>query len=140
MERLRERLRLASRALESLDELSDLDAPTTVERDAAIQRFEYTFEAVWKAAQRYLLVVEGTSASSPKACIRSSREGGVFDIPTTERALAMVDDRNLTVHTYNEQLAAAIYGRLGDHARLLRSWLNGIGDRVPGDDAGRGPA
>ena len=137
MERLRERLRLASRALESLDELSDLDAPTTVERDAAIQRFEYTFEAVWKAAQRYLLVVEGTSTSSPKACIRASREVGVFDAPATERALEMVDDRNLTVHTYNEQLAVAIYGRLSRHALLLRHWLKGIANRVPGDDADR---
>ena len=131
MDRLRERLSLASRALASLDELSSLDAPTMVERDAAIQRFEYTFEAVWKAAQRYLLVVEGTSSASPKACVRGSREIGVFDTPATEQALAMVDDRNLTVHTYNEQLALAIYGRLGGHARLLRTWLSEIADRVP---------
>ena len=37
----------------------------------------------------------------------------MLDDGETERALAMVDDRNLTVHTYNEELAQAIYARLG---------------------------
>lgn len=36
----------------------------------------------------------------------------------------MIDDRNLTVHTYNEPLAEAIYGRLGHLARVLRKWLD----------------
>ena len=74
MDRLKERLATARRALESLEELVVLQPPSRVERDAAIQRFEYTFEACWKAAQRYLLVVEGLSLGAPKACIRASRE------------------------------------------------------------------
>ena len=59
MERLNERLVIARRALSTLQELLGLEAPSRVERDAAIQRFEYTCEAVWKAAQRYLQDVEG---------------------------------------------------------------------------------
>jgi hypothetical protein len=50
MERLRERLRVTRRALSSLEELSVLEHPSQVERDAAVQRFEYTCEALWKAA------------------------------------------------------------------------------------------
>lgn len=46
MERLKERLSTAQRALSSLQELSSLAQPSQIERDAAIQRFEYTFEAV----------------------------------------------------------------------------------------------
>jgi len=41
----------------------------------------------------------------------------MLDDGETERALAMVDDRNLTVHTYNEELAQAIYARLGCPSR-----------------------
>ena len=46
MERLKERLALARRALSTLQELVRLEQPSQVERDAAIQRFEYTCEAV----------------------------------------------------------------------------------------------
>jgi hypothetical protein len=59
MERLKERLLVAFRALGTLKELASIDAPTAIERDAAIQRFEYSFEAVWKAVMRYLNMVEG---------------------------------------------------------------------------------
>ena len=45
--------------------------------------------------------------------MRAARDAGMLDDGETERALAMVDDRNLTVHTYNEELAQAIYARLG---------------------------
>ena len=42
MERLNERIAMAKRALETLQELLGLERPSRVERDAAIQRFEYT--------------------------------------------------------------------------------------------------
>ena len=45
MERLNQRLQMASRALATLQELTPIVAPTGVERDAAIQRFEYSTEA-----------------------------------------------------------------------------------------------
>ncbi len=79
MERLTERLVVARRALSTLQELLGLAALSRVERDAAIQRFEYTCEAVWKAAQRYLQEIEGISVGSPKGSIRSSREVGTVN-------------------------------------------------------------
>ena len=72
MDRLIQRLESAERALTSLEQLSGIVAPTKVERDAAIQRFEYTVEACWKTAQRYLLIVEGLDAGSPKEVLRRS--------------------------------------------------------------------
>ena len=35
----------------------------------------------------------------------------------------MSDDRNLTVHAYNEAVAEAISKRLTDYARLTDRWL-----------------
>ena len=123
MERLEQRLDMARRALTTFLELSDLKSPTTVERDAAIQRFEYTFEAMWKTAQRYLQVREGRAEGSPKGAIRGCREVGLLSNADTTAALAMADDRNLTVHTYNEALAGVLFARLDGHAALLDRWL-----------------
>ncbi|WP_232796655.1 nucleotidyltransferase substrate binding protein [Kyrpidia spormannii] len=59
MERLRNRLKTALRALNSLETVLSEPGDSPIVRDAAIQRFEYTFEAAWKAAQLFLAVVEG---------------------------------------------------------------------------------
>jgi len=134
MERLKQRLDLASTALRQLRELSDRSTLDNVQRDAAIQRFEYTFEATWKACQRYLLLREGIDAGSPKTAIRASRDANLLDDAETESALRMTDDRNLTVHTYNEALAAAIASRLPGHARLLGEWLGAIVRAVAASD------
>jgi nucleotidyltransferase substrate binding protein (TIGR01987 family) len=130
LERLKERLGIAQRALQSLEELLVIEKPSRIERDAAIQRFEYTFEAAWKAAERFLLVVEGVAAASPKACMRISREAGLLSEEQAVVALEMVDDRNLTVHTHNEQLAERIHRNLVRYGPLLRDWLSTMNDRL----------
>ena len=130
MERLKERLAIARRALGTLQELLLLEHPSRVERDAAIQRFEYTCEAVWKAAQRYLLEMEGISAGSPKGSIRASRDVGLLTDDQAGIGLEMIDDRNLTVHTYNEAVAEDIYAHLPQYADLLSVWLAAMEERV----------
>ena len=123
MERLRERLSLAEKALATLDEVETLALPDAVARDVAIMRFIYTFEACWRALQRYLNLVEGVEVETPKACMRGARDAGLLSDQETETALVMVDDRNLTVHTYNEELAKQIVGRMADHVSVMRSLL-----------------
>ncbi len=130
MERLKERIATAERAQATLAELIGDTAPSKIVRDAAIQRFEYTSEALWRAAQRYLLVVEGVSVTSPKGIARACGESGLLDDEDTELALEMVDDRNLTVHTYNEELAEAIFGRIPSYAKLSRHWIEAMRQRV----------
>jgi nucleotidyltransferase substrate binding protein (TIGR01987 family) len=120
---LKERMAAARKALVSLEELVTLRSPTTVERDAAIQRFEYTCEATWKAIQLGLREQEGLDAASPKAIARASRQVGLLDDAAARLALAMADDRNETVHTYNEAVALAIHSRLPAYVTLLRAWI-----------------
>ena len=38
----------------------------------------------------------------------------------------MIEDRNLSVHTYNEKLADAIYGRLKDYLELFTELNNSL--------------
>lgn len=54
------------------------------------------------------------------------RDAAILDAGQTQHALDMADDRNLTVHTYNEPLALALVTRLPGHAVLLRQWLRSL--------------
>lgn len=126
MARTQERLAVARKALGTLQALPLTETVSDVVRDAAIQRFEYTFEAAWKAAQQYLLDIEGLEAVSPRSAIRASFQVKILDEEATRRALMMVDDRNLSVHTYNEALAEAIFTRLDEHAQSIAAWLGAM--------------
>lgn len=103
------------------------------------QRFEYTFEAVWKAAQLFLRELEGADAVSPKGVIRALFQVSVLTESQTRLAMEMVDDRNLTAHTYNENLAEAIYSRIPGYIKLLEEWLDGM-ERRAISVGGRPPA
>lgn len=54
----------------------------------------------------------------------------MLDEIAARRALKMVGDRNLSVHTYNEMLAKAIFARLAEHADVMVMWLREIEHRV----------
>lgn len=122
MARSDQRIATALQALATLDELAHQPASNVV-RDAAIQRFEYTFEATWKAAQAVLLDRFGVELASPKPVVRASLENGLLSEEEARIGLAMVDHRNLTAHTYNEELANEIFAQIPGYRRLLRQWL-----------------
>ncbi len=126
MERLSERLGEAHRALATFEELTRRRGRSIIERDAAILRFAYTFEAVWKAAQLYLYEREGLEVGSPKQSIRASRRVGLLTDEQAESALSMTDDRNLVVHVYREAVASDLETRLHLHAVTLAAWLGAM--------------
>jgi nucleotidyltransferase substrate binding protein (TIGR01987 family) len=130
MERIRERMQVARKALGTLRELTDKSNVSAVERDAAIQRFEYTFEAIWKTTQIFLNEMEGITANSPKSAVRASWQAGLLDEKNAELALRMCDARNITVHTYNEQLAISVYHQIREYAGVLGIWLSAIEKRL----------
>ncbi|MEK7655179.1 MAG: HI0074 family nucleotidyltransferase substrate-binding subunit [Patescibacteria group bacterium] len=81
-------------------------------RDSVIQRFEFSFELAWKTLQLYL-ERQGLEAGSPRQALKSAFAQGI--ISSEDEAdvwLKMQEDRNLTTHTYNEDLAKAIYKRI----------------------------
>ena len=125
---------MARRALATLDEALR-EPKTPMNRDASIQRFEYTYEVVWKAAQAYMSTVENVEAGSPTSVARACFRAGLLSEEQARAALVMARDRNLTVHTYNEELAEQIYSRLPRHAALMAAWLAAI-DRATEQTAG----
>jgi len=126
VERLKERFEVAQKALVTLREVLAETNPTVIVRDAAIQRFEYTFEAVWKAGQEFLRTQEGIDVGSPKGVMRGLFQTGYLNERQTELGLKMVDDRNLTSHTYSEGLSEHIFRELPQYATLMQSCLSVI--------------
>jgi len=103
---------------ESVARLSEIlkEPKTVANRDSAIKRFELTFELAWKSAKVYS-GNKGIVCRSPRDCFAEMfRLGLVADDPVW---LKMIDDRNLSVHTYNEKLAEEIYARLKGYSRLF---------------------
>jgi nucleotidyltransferase substrate binding protein (TIGR01987 family) len=98
-------------------------------RDATIQRFEFTFEVVWKTLKLYL-EHQGHDCGGPRATFKKAFAESL--IPSVEEADAwfrMLDDRNLTSHAYDEALAQAIYGRIvAEHLPVLSNMARKIQD------------
>jgi nucleotidyltransferase substrate binding protein (TIGR01987 family) len=108
METIEGKLADARRALSTMEAIL-AEAYSVIVRDAAIQRFEYTFEAVWKFTKEYLKHREGIVCNSPKACFRELLSVGVLSDDETAAFLHMTDRRNDTSHTYKETIAEALY-------------------------------
>lgn len=118
MERLKLRQSDTRKALETLREIVN-EPYTIIVRDAAIQRFEYTFEALWKFLKEYLQEKDGIVCSSPKACFRETFSVGLMTEEDAIRFLQMTDDRNMTSHTYKEEVARLIYDKLKEYSALM---------------------
>ena len=129
MERLNERLQSCEAALATLDEALRLPASVIV-RDAAIQRFEYSFESAWKLLKGYLEAHEGIICNSPKGCFREAHQTGLLSRAETDTCLIMTDDRNLTSHTYLEALAERIYAQLPAYLTVMESLIKQIATRI----------
>jgi nucleotidyltransferase substrate binding protein (TIGR01987 family) len=111
------RLKALGQAVERLRAALDV-SETDLTRDATIQRFEFCFELAWKNIQEKAHS-EGLDCVSPRNCLKTAFKAGWID--DEAGWLAMLEDRNRTVHTYDETLAKAIYARIVNYMPLLES-------------------
>ena len=88
-------------------------------RDSAIQRFEFTVEIFWKLLKSAIKDKEGIICNSPKSCIREFFAAGYIKEDPAKLLLGMIDDRNMTSHTYHEEVAEIIFSK-------LKSYIGGM--------------
>ena len=81
-------------------------AENELERDGVIQRFEYTYELVWKTLQK-IIAYKGVVANSPRDVFREAARLGIIDDPI--EWFDFLKARNLTTHTYNQITAQEIF-------------------------------
>lgn len=120
----------AEAALATLEAAVEIASRSDIERDGAILRLIYTFEAVWKTCQTLLAEKEDTEVASANTAIRAARRLGWLSDEDAEAARKIGQDRNLAVHMYRGQLGEEIEQRLRAHAALLRRWLDALKQRA----------
>jgi nucleotidyltransferase substrate binding protein (TIGR01987 family) len=96
------------RAFQRLDDAVK-EAKDELDRDGAIQRFEFTFEVFWKSI-KILLEHEGYRCAGPRSCIKEAARRGFLE--DAEVVLDMLEDRNRTSHIYDETTAKEIFDRI----------------------------
>lgn len=106
MTKLQSQLEDLKKALSRLKEASVLPADQTINQDATIQRFEFTFELSWKIMQG--IVNENIKdVYGPKQVIREAAKLGLISDP--EKWFLFLRQRNMSIHTYREEIAKEVY-------------------------------
>lgn len=114
---LKPKLALLKKALKAWEKVLD-EKYSDVVRDATIQRYEFSFELLWKAVKIFLKEKEGIECNSPKGCFRALRRVLDLSEEEVEICLSMTNDRNLSVHTYSEKLAKNLYNKTKNYLKI----------------------
>jgi len=75
--------------------------------DATIQRFEFTYELMWKTLKIFLEDIHGIRAVSPRLVFKEAYSLSIIE--QEDIFLEMIQSRNLLSYTYNEEQAKQIY-------------------------------
>ncbi|GGB58037.1 nucleotidyltransferase [Lentibacillus populi] len=100
--RWKQRFENFSRSYKLLVKYAEKPIETELERAGIIQFFEMTFELSWKVLKDYL-EMQGYKVSSPREAIKQA-----FQIDLIENGhvwMEALTKRNLTTHTYDEEMA-----------------------------------
>lgn len=92
-----------------------------------IQTYEFTFELAWKTLKDYL-EMEGFTVPSPRATLRQAFQCGY--IQQGDVWLKALNDRNLTAHTYDDEVAKEVIADIQQTyyflLKDLHKWLMGL--------------
>lgn len=95
--------------------------------DAVIQRFEFTFETAWKSVKLAAKAV-GYDCKSPKGCLKLAYRMGWID--DEERWLELLEARNLTSHTYDQETAIDVYETIKENFQVFGSLLRELREEI----------
>ncbi len=120
---LRLKIEDLKRALQKLDDGLKI-AEDELDFDGVIQRFEISFELMWKVLQKYARY-EGLEVRSPREAFRV---GGELDlIDDVEEWLGFLYQRNLTTYVYDEKMAKDILSKLPAFLEEARKVVEKLG-------------
>lgn len=100
--RWKQRFENFDKSYKLLKKYSNKPITTELERAGIIQFFEMTFELAWKVLKDYL-ESEGYTVKSPRETVKQAFQIGVID--NGHVWIDALSNRNLTTHTYDEELA-----------------------------------
>ena len=100
--RWKQRFENFDKSYKLLKKYSNKPIKTELERAGIIQFFEMTFELAWKVLKDYL-ESEGYMVKSPRETVKQAFQIGLID--NGHIWIDALSNRNLTTHTYDEELA-----------------------------------
>ena len=103
------------RALEQLDSFFEPPALNEREQQGLIKAFEYCFELGWNTLRDLLRSQVNATLLGSRDTLREAFRLGL--IRDGEGWMLMIQDRNLTTHTYNRATAEAIAGNIRERYR-----------------------
>lgn len=104
---------------------------SNLEKQGTIQAFEFTYELAWNVLRDYLVWQGAETISGSRDAIREGFKRELISDGHTW--LAMLQDRNRTVHTYNEETANQILNHLQhQYAPLFSEFLKTFNDKQNG--------
>lgn len=89
--------------------------------DATIQRFEFTFELFWKFLKEFFYQ-KGLAINYPIDVLKEAFSANIINDELIW--IQMLKDRNMTSHTYDEQLADTIFSRIKMYVPIIRQSIN----------------
>ena len=129
-EHLQDSLKNTENALLKLKEALDesADAPLgSLKIDGTIQRFEFCIELMWKMIRRALLAEKMDIPPIPKQVLQKAYAANW--ISDEAIWLQMLDDRNMTSHTYNQKLAKEIFDRIKTYYPVMQKAYDHLSNR-----------
>jgi len=101
------------------DALEESESP--IVRDACLQRFEFSYELLWKTLKVFLEDIHGVRAVSPRQVFKEAFALSIIGEEVT--FVEMIESRNTLSHTYNEEQAAKIYVKCGGYLKAMKNVL-----------------
>ena len=87
--------------------LNEVRALSELEKQGLIQGFEYTHELAWKVMQDFFIYQGNTELRGSRDATRAAFKAEL--IIDGDNWMEMIKKRNLSSHTYNEEISDAIY-------------------------------
>lgn len=114
------------RSLTALRKVTRMDLEDEVVRDAAIKRFEFTYEIAWKMMKRHLEWAgqNELTAVPRRELFRLAARHSLIEDPV--HWFNYHDGRNLTSHTYDEDNARKVVALLKDFVKDTNKLLNAL--------------
>ena len=103
--------------LQLSDALEESESP--IVRDACLQRFEFSYELLWKTLKVFLEEIHGVRAVSPRQVFKEAFALSIIDEELT--FVEMIESRNTLAHTYNEEQATKIYVKCADYLKAMKN-------------------
>lgn len=109
------------KALNKFAEVAYMTNKSELERDATIQRFEFTYEIAWKCLKKALESRGADKIAFTRDVFKSSLIGDYID----DEALwsEIISNRNLSVHTYNEAFIVTLESKLALYCDTMKTLL-----------------